>query len=93
MAKRWIRTDDGVSEILTVVRVDGDEKYYVEICAGPNVGDDFVGLYTLDGDQIPFGNREWTTVSDPPAEVVEAIESDWESGSSVVRLLDRAVQS
>lgn len=87
---RWKRTDqsDGASEILTIVRIDGDFRYYVEICSGPNVGDDFVGLYTLEGDQVRLSNCSWEVVSNPPREIIVQIETDWESGSNVIERLE-----
>lgn len=85
---RWVRTDqsDGASEILTLVQIDGDSQLRIEICAGPEIGDDFVGLYDLDGDQIQLGNCSWEAVdeSEVPADVITSIETDWESGSNVV---------
>lgn len=92
-ALRWTRTgDDGASEILTIVRVDGRSDLAVEICAGSEVGDDFVGLYDLDGDQITTGNCSWEAVdaNEVGPEIVETIETDWELGTSVVA---RLVQS
>jgi hypothetical protein len=87
-ALRWTRTDqsDGASEILTIVRIDGQTDLCVEVCAGPEVGDDFVGLYDLDGDQLTLGNCSWEAVdaSEVPAEVVTSIETDWEHGSTIV---------
>jgi hypothetical protein len=45
-ALRWTRTDqsDGALEILTIVRIEGQTDLCVEVCAGPDIGDDFVGL-------------------------------------------------
>ena len=87
-AVRYRRTDssDGASEILTVVRIDGESDFVIEICSGPGIGDDFVGLYDLDGDQLRTGNCSWEVVdeSEVPAEVIEMIETDWESGTNVV---------
>jgi hypothetical protein len=94
---RFTRTDsDDASEVLTVVKLtsgklfasqdlDGREyPYLVQITTGPDVGDDFVGLYDLDGDKVDVGNADWVTVAEAPAEVIEQIESGWESGSNVV---------
>jgi hypothetical protein len=90
-AVRFRRTDhfDGASEILTVVRVDGEADLRIEICAGPKVGDDFVGLYDLDGDQLQVGNCSWEVVDEThvPADIIAAIETDWESGSNFVERL------
>lgn len=91
MAIRFTRTDsnDGASEILTIVHVDGDpaDLFRVEVCAGPEVGDDFVGLYDLDGDQIRLGNAEWEAAEDVPDDVIEAVELGWESGTNTVKRL------
>jgi hypothetical protein len=101
MAIRFTREQgDGASEILTIVRLDGGEEhvaacldgrrtpYLVEVCAGPKIGDDFVGLYDLDGDQIQIGNASWEAAGDDvPADVIEAVESGWENGTSIVRRL------
>lgn len=94
---------DGASEILTIVRLtsgkfadslfacsdlDGREyPYLVEICTGPVIGDDFVGLYDLDGERIYPGNADWERVAEAPAEVVDQIENGWESGSNLVTRL------
>jgi hypothetical protein len=96
---RTDRSDDA-SEVLTLVRLtsgrlagkgfasqdlDGREyPYLVQVTTGPDMGDDFVGLYDLDGDKIDVGNADWVAVGKAPAEVIEQIENGWESGSSVV---------
>jgi hypothetical protein len=90
-AVRFRRTDqsDGASEILTVVRLDGETDLSIEICAGPEIGDDFVGLYDLDGEQMNLGKASWEAVdaAEVPTDVIEAIETDWESGSNIVERL------
>jgi hypothetical protein len=58
--------------------------YCVQITTGLDTGDDFVGLYNLDGDKLDLGNCEWEAVAEVPAEVIEQIENGWESGSNVV---------
>lgn len=84
---------DGASEVLTLVKLtsgplagkrfvsqdlDGREyPYLVQITTGPDVGDDFVGLYDLDGDKVDVGNADWVTVAEAPAEVIEQIETSW----------------
>lgn len=81
--------EDGASEILTIVRIDGQTDLAVEVCSGPEIGDDFVGLYDLDGDQIRTGNCSWEAVdeSEIPDDVVTTIETDWERGTSIVKRL------
>lgn len=87
-AARWRRTDlsYGVSEILTIVRIDGEADLAVEVCSGSEIGDDFIGLFDLDGDQLQSNrSRSWEVVEleDLPAEVVEQIEG-WAHGNTVV---------
>lgn len=91
-AVRFVRTDlsDGATEVLTLVRVEGIADYMVEVCAGPNVGDGFVGLYDLDGSQRR-GDYEWEAVSRAPDEVICAIEENWAIGNMVVERM-RAVR-
>lgn len=90
--------DDGASEVLTIVRLDEGEiysealdretPYAVEVCAGPSVGDDFVGVYDLDGERIDgLRPRSWAIADDVPAEVVEAVEDGWSTGLNVVSRL------
>lgn len=91
-ALRWKRSQlswDGheaieSSEILTLVRIDGETEIRVEICTGPEIGDDFVGLYDLDGDQLQLGNCSWEAVdaSEVPADVVEDIDMNWDMGGT-----------
>jgi hypothetical protein len=94
----WKRTDqsDGASEVLRLVvtedrrtfvcaGLEGREfPYLVQITTGPEVGDDFVGLYDLDGEEVRLPSVKWELASDVPGEVIEQIESGWESGSKVV---------
>ena len=94
-AVRWTRTAcDGASEILTLVRLDSETRLCgdlaIEICAGPEVGDDFVGLYSLDGDQLNLGNASWSAVEEARVSrrLVSRIARDWESGTSTVTRLD-----
>ena len=87
---RWTRTDGDASEVLTLVRIDGQDDLSIQITTGPDDGDDFVGLYDLDGDQLR-GNCTWEVVdeSDLTAEQIESIRLDWETGtSSVERIAD-----
>lgn len=85
-AIRWERRDytDGASEILTLCKIDGDDDYVIQITSGLDAGDDFVGLYDLDGEQIPLGNNTWEIVCDAPAELIAEIEQNWESGTTTV---------
>jgi hypothetical protein len=81
-AIRWTRIDqsDGASEILTIVRLN---VWMVEVHAGPGVGENFVGLYDLDGEAFEAGScplgscLEVADASEVPAEVVTMIETDW----------------
>lgn len=99
-APRFTRRDRDASEVLAIVRAEdrhgnaitssfseqGPEyPYLVQVTSGPDVGDDFVGLYTLDGDKIDQANGwTWEIVSEAPIEVIEAIEIGWATGTSVV---------
>jgi hypothetical protein len=77
--------DDGSSEILTIVRLDGCEDYLVQVTSGPDEGDDFVGLYDLDGDQYPLSNCvTWDLATDVPADVIAAVEEGWATGQNTV---------
>jgi hypothetical protein len=57
------------------------------VTTGPEPGDDFVGLYDLDGDRLDVGNADWEAVSEAPAEVIEQVEQGWETGTSTVERL------
>jgi len=92
-AVRFRRTDDDASEVLTLVRVDQEPGYEpgkspvrVQITTGPDDGDDFVGLYSLDGDQLNYANVAWTVISadELTDDEVESIRQDWETGTSSV---------
>ena len=78
---RWQRTDrsDGASEILTLVRVDGREGLAIEVCSGPNIGDDVVGLFDLDGDALNAGVGTWSAVDEAEVtpEQIAAIGERW----------------
>lgn len=85
-----VRAEDKAGKVITSSFSDANENqgpeypYLVQITSGPDVGDDFVGLYTLDGDQLDPHGWTWEIVSEAPAEVVDQIETSWESGTSVV---------
>ena len=85
-ALRWTRTDGDASEILTVVRIEGRVGLAVEVCAGPAIGDEFVGLYDLDGDALNLASGTWEAVDECEltTEQIESIRLDWESGTSTV---------
>ena len=95
---RFLRTEPdfteagSASECLSLVRFDADSRYAgeyaVQITSGPLPGDDFVGVYDLDGDQINASNTSWELVDDSeiPAEHV-GWEASWERGNSTVRPL------
>lgn len=99
----WTRTEtDGASEVLRLVVLDDGAKfvcaeldgaeypYLVQVTAGPGPGDDFVGLYDLDGERVEIVNREWELATDAPPEVIDQIERGWESGTSTVRRVEVA---
>lgn len=92
---RFVRRDlsDGAIEILTIVRVEGREDYFVEVCAGPNVGDDFVGLYDLEGDKVDLGNVEWEAADGRGAAddaLVAAVEDNFANGNVTVERVEEA---
>lgn len=88
----WIREDatDGTSEWLAIVETDAGERL-VQICTGPETGDDFVGLYYyLDGHQADCGGWTEFELVEPTPEEIDEIETSWESGrTSIVRLTDQ----
>lgn len=94
---RWARTDqcDGAHEILTLVRRDAVGDVVVQVTTGADDGDDFVGLYDLDGDQIQLGTETWTVVGEDEIspETIAEVEGNWECGSSVVTRLSDEVAS
>ena len=97
MSTAWIRVNfDGASECLRLVTVDngdqfycddleGDYPYLVQVTSGPNVGDDFVGVFDLDGGEVnlPSG-QSWTLVSREavPEEVLAQIEVGWDNAET-----------
>lgn len=88
-APRLLRTAfDGASEVLTLVRLASGDLA-VQITTGPNVDDDFVGIYDLDGEPIPYASGlEWEIATDVPANVIEQIETEWATGETVVTRLE-----
>lgn len=85
-ARRWTNDFDADteevierSEVLTLVRVDGHDGLFVQVTSGDEVGDDFVGLYDLDGDSVDLGNCEWSLVEDMPAEEIEEKLREWDT--------------
>jgi len=87
MATQFRRTDeyDGASEILTVVHLESG-CLAIQVTTGPEIGDDFAGLYDLDGEQIGYvGGFE--VAEDVPADVASAIEENWATGNRTVERL------
>jgi hypothetical protein len=79
---RWLRTHtDGAFEVLSLIQIDGLDGYAVQVTAD---GDDFVGLYDLDGDAINLSNMTWTLCSSAPAEAIESVANGWETGTTTV---------
>ena len=70
--------------------LESDTRFVVQVTTGPDVGDDFVGLYDLDGEEIRVANASWTVApaAEIPAAVIEAVEEGWASGSYVVTRAD-----
>lgn len=98
MNYQWTRTDGDTYEYLRLVRLDSGKDfmcaelegrrypYLVQITTGPELGDDFVGLYNLDGDRFdPPNDCSWELVDGPvPSDVIDQIERGWEYGTSLV---------
>ncbi len=65
------------------------QKDVVQVTTGADAGDDFVGLYDLDGDQIQLGNETWTVVGkdEVSPDTIAEVEGNWECGLSVVTRL------
>lgn len=90
---------DGSSEVLTICQLDEgtlysealgvESPYVVQVTSGPEPGDDFVGLYDLDGERIDWSSS-WEIVEDVPTEVIEAVREGWATGETVVEDLDQA---
>lgn len=94
-----VRAEDKHGNVITSSFADHNEDqspeypYLVQITSGPDVGDDFVGLYTLDGDRVETGNGwTWEIVDEAPVEVIEEIETAWATGTSVVERIDYAIE-
>jgi hypothetical protein len=91
-AIRWRRTDEGASEILTLVRINDGPlagELAIEICSGPAIGDDFIGLYSVGGSSLSVGTTTWEAVDEKEStpEAIEKIRRDWECGTSTVERL------
>jgi hypothetical protein len=91
---RFIRKAlDGASECLALVRFTAESRQYagefaVQVTSGPNVGDDFVGLFDIDGEEMNTAQAEWELV--PAAEVPTDLadwELGWETGTTTVEAL------
>ena len=84
MATQIIRTDADSTETLTLVQTNAGQ-ILIQIESGPPDTDgDFVGLYTLDGDEVRMGdNTDWTAIdaADVGLDAAE-IASEWETGNS-----------
>ena len=84
-AIRFTRTaDDGATETLTLCLLNGVE-HVVQVTSGPDEGDDFVGIYDLDGDKWPTTqDDEWALCTSASAEIIAAIEDGWATGTNTV---------
>lgn len=95
---QWKRTDlhDGASEVLRLVVQQPAQQYFcselgreypylLQVSTGPDLGDDLVGLFDLDGNQVPLpSGSTWEVCTEAPPEVLEHIEAAWECGLNVV---------
>ena len=95
MIVQFCRTDihDGASEILTVVTdgtlywceaLQAELPYLVQITSGPDMGDDFFGLWDLDGEEVPRNNHEWEICEQVPSEILAHIEISFATGNTTV---------
>lgn len=91
---RFTRRDlDGASEVLALVRFTAESRQYageyaVQVTSGPKPGDDFFGVFDIDGERIDASNAEWELV--PAAEVPADLadwELGWETGTTTVEAL------
>jgi hypothetical protein len=93
---RRIDRSDNASEVLSLVKptdpaalfacaeLDQHLPYLVQITTGTEPGDDFVGLYDLDGDKVDqfhIGEWELAAAAEVPADVVDLLATSWETGS------------
>ena len=78
--------DGNAVETLSLVRRDRDGELVVQIESGTPADRerDFVGLYSVDGDQLQLGNETWELAEDVPDAAADEIFADWESGSYLV---------
>jgi hypothetical protein len=78
---RFLRTErheGGASEVLTVCRLG--RRYVVQVTTGPEIGEDFVGLYDLDGERINLAHGQtWSVARRVPTRVADAV-SGWDLG-------------
>lgn len=89
---QFLRHDvnDGAEELLTVQADEGEEFWSEALlretpfAVQVEQGDHFAGLFDLDGEELPGGNREWAEAVPVPADVVDAVEDGWSTGSYVV---------
>lgn len=89
---QWRRTSpDGASECLTLCTVDGasyfsgwtgrETPYVVQVTTGPSAGDDFVGLFDLDGERIALPSPgSWAACTAAPDDVIAAVVEGWSTG-------------
>jgi len=90
-----VRVEDKDGNVITSSFSDVNEDrtddypYLVQITSGPELGDDFVGLYGLDGERVETGNGwTWEITPAAPAAVVAAVEHGWETGTNTVARLE-----
>jgi hypothetical protein len=84
-----VRVTDRYGAVVTsTIAGDGDAvefPYLVQVTSGPEDGDDFVGLYYLDGGRAQIGNGwTWEIATVAPSQVIDEVETSWECGTSVI---------
>ncbi len=92
----FLRTDfDGSSELLSLVRIEGESFYselldrespivvQSELADDDDEPGDFGGLYDLDGEAIPLSNCEFEIADDADLtpEVVALFEAEWSNSA------------
>ena len=69
--------DNNTTQILSLIQfTSGREGYAVQITT-PDTGD-FVGLYSLDGEQLRLGNCDWELVDETLPEELAGWQESWD---------------
>lgn len=93
----FTRTDrfDGATEFLTLVQLpesfycehlDRETPYAVQVVQGEGDGAEMIGLYDLDGEKLT-GVHVFEAVHDAPADVIDAVQTCWETAGAKVAVV------